>query len=184
MTRFRRLIGDRSGYTLVEVMVVLSILGFIVAGLTTALMQGTRAELDTNNRVQAQIQANLAFDKLRKDLHCATTVTVYGSGSGVAFSPACGPQPQVAWCTAASGGQFILYRVPGATNCNSPTSGKRYSQNLTSSAVFTYTPAASGVSLAKVHADVRVNVNAGKATSSPGDIFEIADDIVLRNTTR
>lgn len=180
MRRIGRLIRDRSGYTLVELMVVMVILGTILAGLTTAFVDGSRAELDTNRRIGAQLQANVAFDKLRKDVHCSSSGTAVTNGlalSGCASG-------NIAWCTSASGSQFKLWRVPGATTCTNPTSGKLYTQNLTSSAVFTYTAAVTDISLAKVHADVRVNVNPGTVTSSPGDIFEIVDDIVLRNSTR
>ena len=46
--------------------------------------------------------------------------------------------------------------------------------------MFTYTSSVADVSLAKVHADVRVNVNPTKSL----DTFELVDDIVLRNSLR
>lgn len=187
MRRIRRLIRDRSGYTLVELTIVVALLGMILAGIMNAFVDGSRAELDTNRRVQAQIQANIAFDMLRKDVHCSISATAVTNGlalTGQSGGTCPRPTGTVAWCTNASGSTFNLWRVPSAATCTNPTTGKLYAQNLTSSAVFTYTAAVTDVSLAKVHADIRVNSNPASHTPSPGDVFEIVDDIVLRNSTR
>ncbi len=170
--RLRRLLRAERGYSLVELLVVLVILGIILGSLTTVFVQGSNAELDNNRRFQAQLQATAAFDRLRRDVHCAssasvggTTMTLTGCGTG-----------DVSWCTIGSGSRYALYRLAGTT-CNS--TGKLYADYLTSSAVFSYTPPVAGSSLAKVHADVRVNVDPTKV-----DSFELVDDIVLRNSLR
>ena len=168
-----RLVRSESGYSLVELLIVLIILGTIIGALTTAFVQGSTAELDANRRVQAQLQANAAFDRLRRDIHCAssasilsTTMTLTGCGSG-----------DVSWCTVGSGARYGLYRLAGAT-CDA--TGKIYADYLVSSSVFTYTPPVAATSLAKVHVDVQVNVNPAKAV----DLFQLVDDIVLRNSLR
>jgi prepilin-type N-terminal cleavage/methylation domain-containing protein len=173
MRRLRRLLCHQSGYSMVELITVMVILATIMAGLTTAFVQGSTAELDANRHVQAQLQATGAFDRLRRDVHCASsasivsaTMTLSGCGSG-----------SVSWCAVGSGSRYGLYRLAGAS-CN--TTGKLYADYLISSSLFTYTASVADTSLAKVHVDLKVNVNPSKTR----DMFELVDDIVLRNSTR
>ena len=49
-----RLLGDDGGYTLVELLTVLLILGVVMGGLTTVFASATSADADMNNRFQAQ----------------------------------------------------------------------------------------------------------------------------------
>ena len=51
--------GGEEGYTLIELIVVMAILGTVVAGLTTVFVSGSAAELDLNLRFQAQQQGRL-----------------------------------------------------------------------------------------------------------------------------
>ena len=173
MRRLLRAVQREGGYTLVELLVVTIILSTVLTGLTTAFVSGSKAELEANRRVQAQLQANAALDRLRRDIHCAsaasisgTTMTLTGCGTGT-----------VSWCTVGSSSRYAIYRLAGAT-CSS--AGKFYADYLTSSSVFTYTPPVAATSLAKVHLDMLVNVNPSKAV----DTFKLTDDVVLRNSVR
>jgi len=180
MKRLRRPARAESGYSLVELLVVTAILTGILAGLTTAFVEGSKSELDTNRRVQSQIQANLALAKLRQDVHCATSGSISSATvtlTGVGCWPTASDHDHTSWCTVASGSQYNLYRLSG-TSCNS--TGKLYATNIVSSPVFTYTASVSGTSLAKVHIDITTNANPAKTY----DAFELVDDIVLRNSTR
>jgi prepilin-type N-terminal cleavage/methylation domain-containing protein len=177
----RRLAVSRrgqAGYSLVEMVVVMSILGTVLAGVTTVFVSGSRAELNVNRRFQAQLQATAAFDRLRRDVHCASstdatpgtqvgTITLTGCGSG-----------NVVWRACGSGSRYALYR--NGTTCTPTPDGKLYADFLTSPTPFTYTASVAATSLAKVRADLPVNVNPTKAA----DGFELADDIVLRNSLR
>jgi prepilin-type N-terminal cleavage/methylation domain-containing protein len=173
MRRLRRLLRSQSGFSLVELVTVMAVLGTILGALTTAFVQGSTAELEANRRVEAQLQATAAFDRLRRDVHCASaasivssTITLTGCGSG-----------SVSWCAIGSGTRYALYRLAGSS-CDA--TGKLYADYLISSSIFTYTAPVSGTSLAKVRADVQVNVDPARAV----DTFELVDDIVLRNSTR
>jgi type II secretory pathway pseudopilin PulG len=187
MRRLRRLVRSQSGYSVVELLIVMAIPAVIVGGLTTAFVQGSTAELDANRRVQAQLQANAALDRLRRDIHCASagtvslsgdTITLTGCGAGTATWRACG-----------GGTRWALYRnattcpvsIPASCDSAPPASdGKLYADCLTSPALFTYTVPAAATTLAKVSVDVRVNVNPAKTV----DTFELQDTIFLRNSTR
>src|SRR2546423_6008653 len=79
MTRLRalktRLLRDDRGYTLVELITVMAILSIVMGGLTTVFARATNAEADMQNRYRAQQSVRLALDKLRREVHCASTAT-------------------------------------------------------------------------------------------------------------
>ena len=69
MRLLRRLREERA-YSLVELVTVMAIMSIVMTGITTVFVQGSNAELDMNNRFQAQTSVRLALDKLRQDVHC------------------------------------------------------------------------------------------------------------------
>jgi type II secretory pathway pseudopilin PulG len=64
-----------SGQTLVELLVVLLILLVVVGALATMFTSGLGAETDQNQRVQAQQDARLGLNQMRRDLRCASALT-------------------------------------------------------------------------------------------------------------
>ena len=184
----RALRGER-GYSLIEMLIVLSIMSVVMGALTTVFVQASNSELDMNNRFQAQQESRLALDKMRREVHCGSVATPAGSSSSVTLTlPAyCKTgSGSITWCTRnVSTNRYALYRVVGAT-CSG---GVKWADYLvpTSSAtvcsgtlcIFTYV-AKSTSSLAKLHVDFPVNVKPSKSV----ELYELADDIVLRNSTR
>src|SRR5439155_24546271 len=67
---------DERGYTLIEMLTVLVIFGTVMSALMVLFVQGTGAEVDMNNRFQAQQDARLALDKIRREVECASAVPV------------------------------------------------------------------------------------------------------------
>ncbi len=191
MRRVRLLRGLRveRGYSLIEMLIVLSIMSVVMGALTTVFVQASNSELDMNNRFQAQQESRLALDKMRREVHCGSVATPEGSSSSVTLTlPAyCKTgSGSITWCTRnVSTNRYALYRVVGAT-CSG---GVKWADYLvpTSSAtvcsstlcIFTY-QAQSTSSLAKLHVDFPVNVKPSKSV----ELYELADDIVLRNSTR
>jgi Tfp pilus assembly protein PilW len=172
---------DECGTSMIELVTVMLILSTVVGALTTAFVQGTRAELDSNNRFRAQIDAGVALDRLRKDVHCASSISPIGASTSITLTvpsgcPATGVTT-INWCALGSGTHYTLYRQE-TTAC--ATTSKPYADYLVSSAVFTYTAQVPATSLAKLHVDLRVNV---KPTRTYED-YDLMDDIVLRNSTR
>jgi len=162
------------GYSLVEMVVVMIVLTTVLTGITSAFIQGSQAELHANNRFAAQLQATGALDRLRRDVHCAGSATV---SSGTLSLTGCG-SGDVTWCSVSvSTSRYALYRKSGTT-CNS--AGKLYADYQPYAATFAYTAPVASTSLAKVHVDITVNVNPAKTT----DLFQLTDDIVLRNSLR
>ncbi len=180
--------GER-GYTLVEMLTVMVILGVVMTSLTTVFVQASNSESDMNNRFQAQLTARLALDKMRREVHCASVATPTGVSSSVTITLASYCKTgsgSVTWCTRSSGtNRYALYRVVGTT-C---TGGVKWADDLVPSAtasvcsgalcIFNYT-AQSLTSLAKLRVDFPVNVRPAKTV----ELYELVDDIVLRNSTR
>ena len=192
VARMRRRLGAQGGYTLVEMLTVLLILGVVMASLTTVLASATNADADMNNRFQAQQATRLALDKLRREVHCSSAATPTGtitSSITLTLPTYCktySGSASVTWCTrSVSTIRYALYRVDGPT-C---TGGVKWADFLapTSTAavcsgalcVFNYT-AQSTSSLAKLHVDFPVNPKPARTV----DAYELVDDLVLRNSSR
>jgi prepilin-type N-terminal cleavage/methylation domain-containing protein len=174
----RRLLGER-GYTLVEMLTVMVVLGVVITSLTTVFVSASNSETDMNNRFQAQLTARLALDKIRREVHCASIATPTGSSSSVTLTLPSGCTASgttITWCTRSGGtNRYGLYRVVGA----SCSGGTKWADFLTASSVFNYTDM-SATSLAKLHVDFPVNMKPAKTV----DTYELIDDIVLRNSVR
>jgi type II secretory pathway pseudopilin PulG len=171
-------------------LVVLVVMGIVIGSLTTVFVSASNSEVDMSNRFQAQLNARLALDAFRRDVHCASSVTLgpAGSPSGplaaiavtVVLPSTCRSSGTVAWCAEGSGSRFGLYRggtISGAT-C---TGGTKYADYLTLPNVFDYTaPSVGSGQLPKVKIDLPVNLKPTKTVEA----YELQDNVVLRNGTR
>ena len=190
MPRATRLAGrvarDERGFTLIELVTVLGMLMIVVTALSGVLVSATNIEADLNRRFGSQINARIALDQLRREIHCASSVAPLAPGvtwpaTGVTIvlgnrCPTVGGGATVSWCTVSAGTHFALYRSVGAT-CDS--TGRRSVEYLTNATVFSFTPQSTN-NLAYLSVDIRVNA---KPASGLPD-YKLTDDIVLRNSTR
>jgi prepilin-type N-terminal cleavage/methylation domain-containing protein len=187
-----RRFDGQAGFTVVEMLTVLLILGVVMGGLTSVFTSATNAEADMNNRFQAQQTARLALDKLRREVHCASSATPAGTSTSSVvltlptYCKTYSGNTSVTWCTrSVATNRYALYRVNGP-NC---TGGVKWADYLapTSTAtvcsgalcVFNFT-AQTTSSLAKLHVDFPVNPKASRTAET----YELIDDLVLRNSTR
>ena len=83
MHRVPRSLRCQSGYTLIELMTVMAILGIVLSGLTAMFHPEMRAEVRASREFQAQQNARLAMDKIRRELHCANAISA-PNGTAVA----------------------------------------------------------------------------------------------------
>jgi prepilin-type N-terminal cleavage/methylation domain-containing protein len=180
LERLQQRLLDERGYSLVELIVVCAILAIVLGSLTTAFVSGTRAEIDLNRRFQAQQNARLALDKIRREAHCASSATVTASTVTFVLQAQCpssgGSTTSVTWCTAGSGLRWGLYRRTG-TSCSSVDIKK--ADYLTTGSVFSYV-AQSTSSLAKLRVDFPVDID----TSSTAGTYRLIDGLALRNSSR
>jgi prepilin-type N-terminal cleavage/methylation domain-containing protein len=133
----RRLGAAQDGFTLIELLVVLVILGVVLAGSTVLFTSGLTSQKDQTNRTQAQQDARLGLDKLRREIRCASDLTTpsgYPASSvTIALGSYCptagGAATTVTWCTKDKNGAsppvagaqpYTLWRYTSAT-CGSGT---------------------------------------------------------------
>jgi prepilin-type N-terminal cleavage/methylation domain-containing protein len=174
--RVRRAAEAHDGFTLIEVLVALSILGIVLAGLTQLFTSAMTSQKDQTNRTHAQLDARLALDKLRREIRCgsgvAPTSGYPASAVTITLGSYCptagGAATTVTWCTKDKNGAtppvagaqpYTLWRYVGAT-CSgtgmqwasslvdgpSATAGKIFGANFVPAA--TFTQATSGGTLA------------------------------------
>ena len=176
MRHLLRLARSESGHTLVELLSVMIILGIVLTALTTLFVSGAKAELDTNKRFQAQTYARTAVDRLRREIHCASAISVGGGGSSVVVTlPAHCPT---------SGGSIATITYDTVLVSANRYRLRRASVILadylaTNSTLFSYT-APSPSTLGQLHVDMSVNVNPNEGWKR----WHLVTDIVLRNTLR
>ena len=174
LRRLRRLVSGRAGYTMLELLMVLAILGTVVGALTTLFVSATNAEFESNRRFQAQQTARIAVDKMRREIHCASAITPTGATSSISVTlpsqcpSAGGTLTTVTYSTAGSGQRFQLRR-----------NGVNLADYVTLQNVFKYDAPVSGVSLGKLRVTLPINT---KPTN--GREWRLVADMVLRNTTR
>lgn len=195
MRLLRRLRAER-GYSLVEMITVMVIMSIVMTGITTVFVQGSNAELDMNNRFQAQTNARIGLDKIRKDVHTGCTLSPAQSGSAVASVTLTEPpvvagvcSVSVSWCAVTVSGNTGLYRQAGAS-CGSASPAIRQVDRLTKTGVFTVQAQvdntdqnAKGGTLASLYVDISVNTGTTKHVGI-ADTYRLCDGIVLRNSTR
>ena len=182
--RVRGRLRGEAGYSLVEMLTVMVIMSIVFAGITDVFVSGSKAQIEQDNRFQAQLSTRLALDKIRRDAHCASTVQNYTTSFVTLKISGCSGG-DVSWCTSAVAGvnnRYRLYRQLG-TSCASGT-GTMLADYLTTGAVFPTNPTSTQTTgcgcLMAVVADFKVSLKG----SSTVDAYELADTIYLRNSTR
>ena len=179
LARLRR---DERGYSVVELIISMSILGAIMTSVSVLLVSATNSEVDMNRRFQAQTEARLGLDLLRREVHCAMSVAPAGASSSVTLTipatcPTSGGNTSITWCTVANGtNRWALWRYPGSS-CSG--TGRRWADYVTASSIFVYT-AQSTSKLATLGVRLPINIKPDESTF----LYTLEDDIVLRNSTR
>lgn len=182
--RVRSRLRGEAGYSLVEMLTVMVIMSIVFAGITDIFVSGSKAQADQDNRFQAQLTTRLALDKIRRDIHCASTIQNYTTSFATMKISGCSGG-DVSWCTAAVAGysnRYRLYRQLG-TSCAAGT-GTMYADYLTSGAVFPTNPTAAYTTgcgcLEALDVDFEISLKGSAVT----DAYELTDSIYLRNSTR
>jgi prepilin-type N-terminal cleavage/methylation domain-containing protein len=166
-----------AGYTLIELLTVMVILGVVLTGLTTMFTAGVRAEMRANREYRAQQNARLALDQMRRELHCASQITAASYGTAVSTItvtlPAICPGTATTVTYATQLVSANRHRLTRAANGGAAVVVADY---LTSDTIFTYYVPASGT----LGVDIPVDID----TTDTSSEWRLQDDIVLRNTSR
>jgi prepilin-type N-terminal cleavage/methylation domain-containing protein len=183
-----RLAGQR-GLTLPEMLIVLMILGVVIGGMTQLFTSASVAEVELAQRFQAQQNARLALDSLKREIHNATGPSTFAvPDSSLTIYLGAGSTNPVTWCALGSSSRYSLWRAPAAISCTPSVDGSscistncvQKADYLTTDMIFTdFAPCGSGL---RAKLSVALPVDTKPATASGR--YELADDIVLRNTSR
>ena len=130
--QLRRLRREEAGFSLVELLAVMAILLTVLGTLTVLMVSATKSEVDLTLRVQAQQEARLALELMRRDVHCASSTSLAPDTAAslvtLTIPPTCpsaGGSTAITWCTAATGSGWALYRIPNITTCTTTAAGAR-----------------------------------------------------------
>jgi prepilin-type N-terminal cleavage/methylation domain-containing protein len=177
MTRPRSVprLGREDGYTLIELLIVMVVLGTILGALTVLFVNASKAEVEMSRRFQAQQDARVAVDRMRREIHCSDQITPTGVSSSITVRlPAQCP-------TAAGAVTNVTYDVVG--------SGQRFqlrrntvvlADYVTEQNAFNYTAPVTGTSLGKLKITLPINITPSDTVKE----WRLEADAVLRNTTR
>ena len=185
--------SEEDGYSLVELIVVMAILGVVLSGLTTVFVGGSTAEAHLNHRFQSQQEARAALDRIRTDIHCASSAQALAINTYPAVRlnvTNCNSATTYDyWCAISASTTPARYQVWRTSSTAAPTSSTCTSadasrvlvaNNLVSSAAFT-TNATPQNGLQTVAVDFKIG---GSGTSNTTELYELTDSIVARNAAR
>ena len=177
-----RLLSDERGYSLVELIAVLTIMTTVLGALTAVFVAGANGELDMNRRFQAQHGARLALDLLRRDVHCAGSAAPTGASNSVTLTLPLHCRTgggYVTWCTqSVTSTRSTLYRVAGST-CTGGVQRADYLYIPAGSTAFCFTPA-STQSRATLRATFTVSID---PVRHPKSAYNLEDSLALRNAS-
>jgi prepilin-type N-terminal cleavage/methylation domain-containing protein len=186
MNTLRRLLADERGYSLLELLQVTIILGVVMAALTALFVQASNAELDMNRRFQAQQEARVAVDRMRREIHCSSGIAPTGTSASISVTipgqcpTAGGTQITVTYRTVpVSAGRFTLERQVGTGPIAKLADYIRDPDGDGVASVFTYY-APTQTSLGKLRVDLPINIQ----PPGSGSNWQLVADMVLRNTSR
>ena len=178
---------SESGFTLIELLTSMAILMTVMGGLTTLMVSGINQEVEMNRRFQAQTEARLGLDKLRRDVHCSGSLTPTGTSATIVLTmsvscPTSGGGTSVTWCTVSNGTgpqpRYGLWRYLGGA-CSG--TGVKIADYLTTQSAFTHTaPGVGSGELKQLGVALTVNLSPTK----PLRAYKLQDDLVLRNSIR
>jgi prepilin-type N-terminal cleavage/methylation domain-containing protein len=178
MTRLatvRRRLAREDGYTLIELMIVCVVLGTVLGALTILFVNASKAELQMNQRFQAQQDARVAVDKMRREIHCSDLISPTGVSSSISVHlpgqcPSAGGTPtNVTYDLVGSGQRWQLRR-----------NTVLLADYVTEQNAFNYVGPVTGTSLGKLTVTLPINMEPTKTAKE----WRLVADIVLRNTTR
>jgi prepilin-type N-terminal cleavage/methylation domain-containing protein len=170
-------VAGQAGYTMLELLMVLAILGTVTGAITTLFIQATNAEFEMNRRFQAQQTARVAIDKMRREVHCASVISPTGTSSSITVT-------LPAQCPTSGGSQ-----VDVTYDMQQIVAGQRYKLRRNSVVLadystlqnaFNYTAPVADVSLGKLTVTLPINTKPTETNKQ----WKLVADMVLRNTTR
>lgn len=197
----RRCVSPQAGYTLVETLVVLALLGVVVGTLVDGFVSASNAQADQSARAGDQQTARQVLERMRKDIHCASgaeaqpTLDSLGNPTGTGYTLQLSvSQGQcqgvtnlsngVQWCSVSVGGSTNRYAVYRTISGNCGATDARFQVDyitnlggITGGNIWSL-PACTSGRLQAVTVNMPVNADPVKR---PDRTYELQDTIAMRN---
>jgi prepilin-type N-terminal cleavage/methylation domain-containing protein len=171
--RMRARRQGESGFSLVELIITMVVMGIVMGGLANIFVSGERANADATARMTSQQGVRVAFDRLEYDARCATSASLLSNGAGVYLtlpSQCDHANGTVTWCVSSGS----LVRNTGTT-CADTTHRLTYVTSVTSATPFScYSPVAGSTPQLKAILTVNTTPRLSDRTTS-------TDYITMRN---
>ena len=186
-SRLARLAREEGGYSLIEMLTVMGILGTVMGSLTAVFVSASSAQVDMNKRFEAQQHARVALDRLRRETHCSSSISPSGPAASVTLTFPSNLTPgsfcgrlsgtQVTWCAVSvSTTRYRLFR--SNSNPCGDAADAIYADYVTAPTVFEHR-VQSSASLGTLRIDIAVDVDPAKT-----GYYRLVDKLVMRNTKR
>jgi prepilin-type N-terminal cleavage/methylation domain-containing protein len=191
--RIRARLAREDGMTLPELLTSMAILGIVLTGIVGVFVSGLHAEVDMNNRFQAQQEARLALSSMRTDIRTACSEVVssrlvagdtvllgFCSNSSTTWSST--PVSWTTWCIRNEGTHYGLFRESAndPSNCATATTGTREADWLIAAKVTT-SPVFKSVTQSGFRPELQVTVPVDANLSQSTGAYTLSDTIMLRN---
>ena len=167
-----RLVREERGFTIVELLVVMVLLGILLGVLVDVFVSGTRTAYVTNSNLNAQQDIRTGLSRLEYEGRCGSSATILNGGAGVSFTlpTVCSHvSPAVSWCVAS--GVLTRYLASTCTGAGQP-----FARSITSPTPFSLQAGTGDLQ------EVLVNL-AANPTGMPAGGFSVTDAITLRNSS-
>ena len=164
-SRFPRTSAPDAGFTLIEVLITVTLLVVVVGSMMGVFESVQRSEAFVQNRSEALDEMRLAIDQMSKDIRQATSVSANSTPSYIDI------QTYVLGVS-----KEVVYQATGSTLTRKVGTGTavRIQTRLTSTNLFTYTDAVSDVSLV----GLTLSVN---PLHRPDTTLVLSSEVRLRN---
>ena len=191
----------QTGYTLVEVLVVMTLLGVVMGALADGFASASKTEADQTARASNQETAREVLQRMRKDIHCASgaeaqpTLDALGNPTGTGYTlqlsvtqgQCLGVTTQsngVQWCSVSVGGSTTRYAVYRTTSSDCTAANALFEVDyvtnygaITGGNIWSLAPCSSG-RLQGVTVNMPVNE---KPVTQPTRTYDLTDTIAMRN---
>ena len=198
LRRLSARLGREDGFTLVEMLSVMVLLGILLSPIVTSLVATMSAQARQASAVTAQEQARLALERMRLDIHCAHSVgaplanssggstiilnETNASGLAECLGLLAQNASSVQWCTVpypASRTRYRLFREDDpSVECSGSLSTFQVDY-LRQSSVWA-TPGCTGGAVPTVSVALSIAVSPGTTAAAS---YDLDDQIALRNAT-
>ena len=191
----------QNGYTLVEVLVVMTLLGVVMGALADGFASASKTEADQTARASNQETAREVLQRMRKDIHCASgakaqpTLDALGVPTGTGYTlqlsvsqgqclGVTNESNGVQWCSSSVGGSSTRYAVYRTISGDCSAADALFEVDhvtnygaITGGNIWSLAPCSSG-RLQAVTVNMPVNE---QPVTQPARTYDLTDTVAMRN---